>query len=58
MLVPASGMHGSMVRVCLVCIPVPLGDDHSLEVLALSHLGLDVGDELRKIWDILWSVSD
>jgi hypothetical protein len=57
MLMPAPGTHGSMVRVCLVCNPVPLGDDHGLKVLALGHLRLDVGDELGKIRHVLRYVS-
>jgi hypothetical protein len=32
---------------------LPLLDNHSLEVLALMHLSLDVGNELGKVWCVL-----
>jgi hypothetical protein len=46
-----------VVCVCLVRDPVPLGDDHGLEVLALGHLRLDVGDEIGQVRDVLQHVS-
>jgi hypothetical protein len=40
-----------------VGIGLPLGDDHGLEVLALSHLGLDLLDVLGKVGLVLQMVS-
>jgi hypothetical protein len=36
---------------------LPLLDNHSLEVLALVHLSLDVGDELGKVWCVILSLG-
>jgi len=40
-----------------VGIGLPLGDDHGLEVLALSHLGLDLLDVLGEVGLVLQMVS-
>lgn len=40
-----------------VGIGLPLGDDHGLEVLALSHLGLDLLDVLGEVGCVLQMVS-
>ena len=32
---------------------LPLLDNHGLEVLALVHLGLDVGDQVGEVWGVL-----
>jgi hypothetical protein len=40
-----------------VGVGLPLGDDHGLEVLALSHLGLDLLDVLGKVGLVLQMVS-
>ena len=40
-----------------VGIGLPLGDDHGLEVLALSHLGLDLLDVLGEVGVVLQMVS-
>jgi hypothetical protein len=33
---------------------LPLLDDHGLEVLALGHLALDLGDHSLEVWCVLW----
>lgn len=40
-----------------VGVALPLGDDHSLEVLALGHLGLDLLDQIGKVGCVLHEVS-
>jgi hypothetical protein len=42
-----------LVVACCVCDLVPLGNNHCLEILALSHLSLDVGDDVGDIWHVL-----
>lgn len=36
---------------------LPLLDNHGLKVLTLSHLGLDIGNQLAEVWCVLWIVS-
>lgn len=38
-------------------VGLPLADDHSLEVLALSHLGLDLLDVFGEVGVVLHSIS-
>lgn len=48
---PVSYVHGLMTT--LAGLLLPLAHDHGLEVLALGHLGLDVGDEILEVWLVL-----
>lgn len=43
--------------VTALSIPVTLADDHRLEVLALLHLSLDLGDQTLEIGGVLASVN-
>lgn len=49
--IPLNGVSGSSRSDGL--IPLPLGDNHRFEVLALGHLGLDVGNYILEIWLVL-----
>jgi hypothetical protein len=50
-------IHTALETISCACVPLPLGDDHGLEVLALGHLGLDVGDDVGEIWGVLHCIS-
>lgn len=46
-------MYTSLVSAGSSGLLLPLLDNHGLEVLALVHLGLDVGDQVGEVWGVL-----
>jgi hypothetical protein len=34
-------------------ILLPLADNHRLKILALGHLGLNIGDQILEVWRVL-----